>query len=106
MLDRINNRVYGSDKEQSMRSAKANLDLMIENKSVFSYLPNGKKILAKVLSIKEYLDRENDLTDPQLSFVNNGLIEKFWCGMAIAKKDPELSGIKGMRHDNKKTLRF
>ena len=103
-LNRVNNRVYGSDQRQAFASAKANISLMLKYQKAFNYVRSGKRFLADLKSMAKRFKQDNFLTDKQLSYINEAIYEKWWTGLSKANNDPELKGAT-TKHDNKKTLR-
>ena len=104
-LDRINTRVYGSDKAAAYASTQANIDLMLKYRKAFDHIRNGKKKLALLLDIAERFKQDKFLTPKQMSLINEGIYESFWKGLSAARKDPELAGAT-THHDMKKSLRY
>lgn len=105
MLDRINNRVYSSDKERSYLNTQANIDLMLKYQKAFRHIRNGTKLLQTLKDMAERFKQEKFLTPKQMSFINEGIYEKFIGALGEARNDPELKSCP-VRHDIKKTLRY
>jgi hypothetical protein len=105
MLNRINTRAYGSDKRVSYQTTQANIDLMLKYERAFSHIKNGEKLLQTLKDMAERFKQDKFLTPKQMSFINEGIYEKFWTGIANGRKDPELAGATA-KHDIKKVLRY
>jgi len=59
---------YFSGKQQQQRSARANLEFIIENKRYLLNVRNGKKHLVAALNMSDVKD---DLTDNQINYVTS-----------------------------------
>jgi len=105
MLDRINNRAYGSDKRQAFQSTQANIDLMLRYKKAFDYIRNGKKKLQALVGMAETFKQEKFLTPKQMSFINENIYESWWQGLSRARADEQLQGAT-THHDMKKSIRY
>ena len=104
-LDRITSN-FSHGKEQALRSALANLKLMLDNPKPFDSVKGGADKLKTLKGMQRQYDTQKFLSEKQISWINNGLIENYWDGIAKIKNDPALSGAK-VKHDiGRKTLRF
>jgi hypothetical protein len=105
MLNRINTRAYGSDKRVSYQTTQANIDLMLKYERAFSHIKNGEKLLQTLKDMAERFKQDKFLTPKQMSFINEGIYEKFIEGLGAGRNDPEIKGCP-VRHDIKKVLRY
>lgn len=103
-LKRVDSVAYYSGKQQYLKSAKANLDVILRYCQVFKNIRGGEQTLANMRDIKKRVDVDNFLTDKQIAYIE-ATYEKVWSAIAKVKGDPQLTGISS-RHDNKKTLRY
>lgn len=103
-LKRVDSVVYYSGKQQYLKSAKANLDVILRYCQVFKNIRGGEQTLANMRDIKKRVDAENFLTDKQITYIES-TYERLWTAIAKIKGDPQLTGISA-RHDNKRTLKF
>ena len=105
MLNRINTRVYSSDKDMCYINTQANIDLMLRYKKAFDYIRNGKKKLQALVGMAETFKQEKFLTPKQMSFINENIYESWWQGLSRARADEQLQGAT-THHDMKKSIRY